>query len=291
MRGLGRELRRVRRQLRYLSAYLDFGAEPIERVTDFRRCQKPVLLLYGFFSNRCTFEVLERRLRRDGYCVFSLDLGGVTRTLDTRGIDDLAEFVRTKVERIYRKNPGMGPLTVIGHSKGGLIGAYYVKKLGGWRRTRALVTLGTPHHGTPVAYAGLPLGLFARALWQMTPMSPFIRRLERGAWPPGVRFTSMYSKDDRLAPFPSTLIETHGLPYLRNVEVEARGHREFLYRKAVYDLLLEELEEGRSSAPLRIGKLTSVPCARSGGGEGATALGADPASPVTGESSREAGDG
>jgi pimeloyl-ACP methyl ester carboxylesterase len=258
MTTFGQGLRKLRRQLRYLSGYLDFGAEPIERRSDFGHCQRPVLLLYGSFTNRCTFEVLERRLRRDGYCVFSLDLGGVAKSFNTRGIDDLADFVRTKVERIYRRNPGMGPLTVIGHSKGGLIGTYYVKKLGGWRRTRALVTLGTPHHGTPAAYAGLPFGLFARSLWQMTPMSSFIRRLQRGAWPPGVRFTSMYSKDDLLAPFPSTLIETHGLPYLRNVEVEAKGHREFLYKKAVYDALLDELREGEAGAPVRIGKLTAA---------------------------------
>jgi hypothetical protein len=134
-----------------------------------------------------------------------------------------------------------------------------VKKLGGWRRTRALVTMGTPHHGTPAAYVGLPLGLFARSVWQMTPMSPFIRRLQRGAWPPGVRFTSIYSKDDALAPFPTTLIETHGLPYLRNVEVDARGHREFLYKKRVYDVLLGELRDGEATAPVRLGKLTLVP--------------------------------
>ena len=260
MTSLGGSIRRLRKQLRYLSGYLEGSTgAPVRRVRDFGACQRPVLLLYGFFTNRCTFEVLERRLRRDGYCVFSLDLGGIARTFNSRGIDDLAAFVRTKVERIYGRNPRMGPLTVIGHSKGGLIGAYYVKKLGGWRRVRALVTLGTPHHGTPLAYAGVPFGFFARSLWQMTPMSPFIRRLQRGAWPPGVRFTSMYSKADRVAPFPSTLIETSGLPYLRNVEVEAEGHRAFLYRKRVYDALLGELREGEAAAPVHLGKLSVVP--------------------------------
>jgi triacylglycerol lipase len=252
-------LRRALRQARYLAGYLELPRDAsVQRVTDFARCQRPLLLLNGFSSTRRTFEVLERRLRRDGYSVFSLDLGGVARCFNTRGIDDLADYVRAKVERLYGRNPGMGPLTIIGHSKGGLIGAYYVKKLGGWRRTRALLTMGTPHHGTPAAYFGLPLGLLARSVWQMTPMSPFIRRLQRGAWPPGVRFTSLYSKDDALAPFPSTLIETHGLPYLRNVEVDARGHREFLYKKRVYDALIAELRDGEASAPVRIRSLSLV---------------------------------
>ncbi len=257
-------IRTLQRHLRYLSGYLDFADPPVARRTDFARCQHPVLLLNGFFSTRRTLEVLERRLRRDGYCVFSINLGGVKKSFATRGIDDLAEYVRVKVERLYARNPALGQLTIVGHSKGGLIGAYYVKKLGGWRRTRALVTLGTPHHGTPTAYLGLPLGLFARSLWQMTPMSPFIRRLQRGAWPPGVRFTSLYSKGDKVAPFPSTLIETQGLPYLRNVEVEAQGHREFLYRKRIYDAILAELRAGDSMAPVRIGRLRIVPGAAPG---------------------------
>jgi triacylglycerol esterase/lipase EstA (alpha/beta hydrolase family) len=251
---------RLGRRLQDLAGYFDFSTDGgTERVTDFASCKRPVLLLYGFFATRRTFDVLERRLRRDGYCVFSLNLGGARRGFNTRGIDDLADYVRAKVERIYGRNPGMGPLTIVGHSKGGLIGAYYVKKLGGWRRTRALLTLGTPHHGTPAAYAALPLAFLARSVWQMLPMSSFIRRLQRGAWPPGVRFTSLYSKDDQLAPFPSTLIETFGLPYIRNVEVEAKGHREFLYKKRVYDALLEELRAGEASTPVKLGKLTVVP--------------------------------
>ncbi len=260
MTNLVGSVHKLGRQLQYLAGYFDFSTdETVPRVTDFARCGRPVLLLYGFLATRRTFEVLERRLRRDGYCVFSLNLGGVGQSLNTRGIDDLADYVRVKVERIYGRNPGMGPLTIVGHSKGGLIGAYYVKKLGGWRRTRALVTLGTPHHGTPAAYAALPLGVFARSVWQMMPMSRFLRRLQRGAWPPGVRFSSLYSKEDRIAPFPSTLIETFGLPNLRNVQVEARGHREFLYKKRVYDALLEELRAGEASASVRLGKLTIVP--------------------------------
>ncbi len=252
-------LGRFRTQLRYLAGYLDTTDQPMQRRTDFAHCGRPVLLLHGFWATRRTLEVLERRLRRDGYCVFSVKLGAkVGRALATEGIDDLAEHVRVKVERLYARYPEMGPLTIIGHSKGGLIGAYYVKKLGGWRRTRALLTLGTPHQGTPTAYLGLPLWPFARSLWQMTPASSLLRRLRQGAWPPGVRLVSFYSRRDKVTPLASALVETHGLPYLRNVEVEADGHRQFLYRKKIYDKLLAELREGETMAPVRIGNLSLV---------------------------------
>lgn len=256
-----RSLRRVRRQLRYLSGYLNFAPEPqaVDRLADFRNADRPVLLLYGFFSTRRSFEVLERRLRRDGYCVFSLNLGGFRRTFNTRGIDDLADFVRAKVERIYGRNPGLGPLTIIGHSKGGLIGAYYVKKLGGWRRVRALITLGTPHNGTPTAYAGLPLGVFARSVWQMIPMSGLIQRLQDGAWPPQVRLVSIYSRHDRASPYPSTLLDTKGLPYIANVEVEGVAHREFLHKKRVYDLVVAQMRAAEAAKPIEKAGLTLVP--------------------------------
>lgn len=250
---------RLARRLRYLAGYLDFAEPgPSPHAADFDHAARPVLLLHGFLANRRAVEVLERRLRKDGYTVFTFRLGG-PRQLLRRGIDDLALFVRAKVERIYGRHPGMGPLTVIGHSQGGLVGAWYVKKLGGWRRVRALLTLGTPHHGAPAAYAALPLGLVAPALWQMAPRSTFLRRLERGAWPPGVRLTSLWSRGDLLAPYPSGIVQTFGLPYVHNVEVEAVGHRDFLFKRRIYRALIEELRAGEEPAPVTLAGPRLVP--------------------------------
>jgi len=239
-------LRRARQQLRHLRGHfeLDGRGNRIVRRTDFSRCQRPVLLLYGVFATRRTMEVLERRLRRDGYCVFSLDLGAPGRVFDTRGIDDLAELVREKVERMFSRHRGMGPLTIVGHSKGGLIGAYYVKRLGGDRRTRALVTLGTPHNGTKSTWAALPMAVLDRSILQMLPGSRFVRRLLSGPWPAGVRFTSIYSRRDRLTIHPAAVVEPRGSRAVRNVEVDC-SHRGFLVRKTVYEAILRELREAR----------------------------------------------
>jgi triacylglycerol lipase len=254
-----RAIRKAARTVEEVAAMLDGRVRRVrvEKRTDFSRCERPVLLLHGFFTSRRTFDVLERRLRRDGYGVFTLDLGGLGRSLNTRGIDDLADLVRAKIERIYARNPGLGPLTIVGHSKGGLIAAYYVKKLGGWRRTRAVVTLGTPHHGTPLAYLGLPVGFFARSLWQLYPGSPFLRRLHDGPWPGQVRLTSVWSKDDQAAPYPSSVIETHGLPHLANVEVEGTHHG-FLSSRSIYAVLLREIRAAEVEAPVQRGKLTAM---------------------------------
>lgn len=77
-----------------------------------------------------------------------------------------------------------GPLVLIAHSQGGLDARYLVSRLGYKSRVRAVVTIATPHHGTPVAdvVAGLvpspvrvgvnellePLGWSVDEAWEMT---------------------------------------------------------------------------------------------------------------------------
>jgi pimeloyl-ACP methyl ester carboxylesterase len=222
---------------------LDGTHNQVERQTDLDGHPRPVLLLQGFLSTRRTFRVLEARLRRDGYGVFSLNLGGLRRVYNTRGIDDLADFVRAKVDRVYARHPGLGPLTVIGHSKGGLVAAYYVKKLGGWRHARAVVTLGAPFHGTPRAWLAMPMALLAPSIPQLVPGSRFLRRLHDGAWPPEVRLTSIWSKQDAMAPWPSPVLDPHGSTQVRNVEVDC-AHLDFLTRKGIYQVIRREVAAG-----------------------------------------------
>jgi triacylglycerol lipase len=247
------QYRRVKRQLKELRGYLEFDrtGNNIVKRTDFTRCARPVLLLCGFMGTRRVFEVLERRLRRDGYCVWSINLGGLFDAFNTKGIDECAMKVREKVERLYARYD-LGPLSIIGHSKGGLIGRYYVKRLGGDERVRNLITLGTPHNGTPTAYLGVAtMGAVAKSVWQMTPMSPFIRRLKIGAFPNAVRFVSVYSKSDRASPFPCCILEQDG-KHLFNVEVPGVTHREYVWKRQVYRIIQEQLAAGYGQDPAQV---------------------------------------
>jgi triacylglycerol lipase len=241
----------LQRKLSLLRGYVETirSSNQIVRRSNFTDCKHPVLLLYGFMGTRRVFNVFESRLRRDGYCVWSINLGGLFDVFNTRGIDESAALVREKVERLYERYQ-LGPLSIIGHSKGGLIGRYYVKRLGGHQRVRNLITLGTPHHGTPTAYLGvLTMGFVAKSVWQMTPMSPFIRSLKIGAFPRTTRFVSIYSKADRASPFPCAILETRHLPNLFNVEVPDVGHSDFLLKRQVYEIVRRELALGLTDPP------------------------------------------
>lgn len=219
---------------------LDIDGNEVARRTDFSRAERPVLLLPGFLATRRSLEILERRLRRDGYSPFSLNLGGLLGTFNTLSIEERSLFVREKVERLYSRF-SMGPLAIVGHSKGGLIGRYYVKRLGGYQRCCALITLGTPHNGAPIAYLGAPFGSLLPSLQEMRPMSRFITRLKEGPFPDEVRLVSIYSKADKVASFPSGLLETDGQQNMLNVDVRDTPHYAFLHKKRVYEIVQREL--------------------------------------------------
>src|SRR5678816_4345430 len=109
----------------------------------------PVLIIHGFLGTRGSMYLLERRLVDDGFVVVSFNLG----PLNTRDIRRSAFLIHRKIERILAQTPTQ-KIDIIGHSMGGLIGLYYVKKLGGHLRVRKLIMMGTP---IPVSYTHLTL--------------------------------------------------------------------------------------------------------------------------------------
>lgn len=243
--GIRRVLRRLVRRTKSWGTViaLTLRGNRIERKANLHRSKNPVLLLYGFGATRRTFSILEKRLYNDGYTVFSINLGGIFETFNTHAIEDLAAHIDQKLERLYKKYEFKGRLSIISHSKGGLIGHYYVKRLGGDRRVKLLITLGSPHNGNPWAILGLftPLVFFARSMRQMTPMSSFIRRLKQGPFPKRVKLYSIYSKDDRVCPYPGAVLEE--ATNVKNVEVDGVTHSDFLIRKTVYQIIKHALDD------------------------------------------------
>jgi triacylglycerol lipase len=242
------KFRQLKRTAKYIRGYFDFdrNSNSVVRRTDFTNCERPVLLLYGFMSTRQIFEVLEHRLRRDNFCVWSINLGGWQEAFNTNAIDDLAQKVSDKVERLYARFPDMGPLSIVGHSKGGMIGTYYVKCLGGDKRVKNLITLGSPFNGSVSAYFGIAAyGAISRSIWQLTPRSPFIKDLKQKPFPETVKVTSIYSQKDYVNPYPSCVLENAlQTPNLNNVQVDDVVHRDLVSNRAVYQVVRKTLFQG-----------------------------------------------
>ena len=160
----------------------------------------PVLIIHGFLGTRGSMYMLERRLVQDGFICVSFNLG----TFNVRDIRRSAFLIHRKIERILAQTPSQ-KIDIIGHSMGGLIGLYYVKKLGGHARVRKLIMMGTPVRGTWAALAGVAtLGLWSTSSWQLLPRSRFLDELAQGAIPPGVEVHTIAAARDWVVPLATT---------------------------------------------------------------------------------------
>jgi triacylglycerol esterase/lipase EstA (alpha/beta hydrolase family) len=217
----------------------------IARRGDLGTRQETVLLLHGFMQTRAVWEVMEDRLRYDGFGVFSFNLGGLFFRFNSRPVDALAEIIAEKIETISDRY-GLDRFHVIGHSKGGLIARSYVQHFGGDRRVKSLTTLGTPHHGTPTAAIGVWLmggGVLSRSPLQMLPGSRLVKLLSRDTFPPHIPMSSIYSRHDLICPYwCSVLRPKPGETSMKNMQVKNVGHTALTYDPGVYILVRKELE-------------------------------------------------
>ena len=190
---------------------------PVQRgllVCDVEAAGTPILLVHGIVSNRSIFTLLRRGLTRRGFSnVFAMNY--TTLLIDVRAA---AARLSEEVERIVEET-GFERIHIIGHSLGGLIGRYYVTRLGGDARVHTLVTLGTPHSGTYAAYA-VP----TRLMQQMRPGSGLVRELARPVRGCRTRFIAYWSDSDlAIVPQSSAALRHRDLS-ARNVRLHGAGH-------------------------------------------------------------------
>lgn len=159
----------------------------------------PVLLIHGFLATRGSLAPLERRLTAMGHLVLTYRLG----VLHAGDICESAALIARKIESIAAQT-NLDRMDIVGHSMGGLVGLYYVKRLGGRRRVRRLVMLGSPTSGTWSALLGLGTAPLGRASRQLLPDSAFLRDLEQGPLPKEVEIICVDGQRDRIAPTRTT---------------------------------------------------------------------------------------
>ncbi|NBM17462.1 triacylglycerol lipase [Streptomyces sp. GC420] len=197
------------------------------------RSRPPVLLLHGFIDNRSVFVLLRRSLARNGWPhVESLNYSPLT--WDIRAA---ADILGRHVEEICART-GHREVDIVGHSLGGLIARYYIQRLGGDRRVRVLVTLGTPHSGTTVVP---PLSAHP-IIRQMRPESDIINELREAAPGCRTRFISFWSDLDRLM-MPVDSAQLHHPDLIaHNVRVNGVGHLALPVHPAVATGIRQALE-------------------------------------------------
>jgi triacylglycerol lipase len=233
----------VRDQLGSVRNIYIAGTE-VERRESFKSPEL-VLLLHGFFQTRKLWEVMEDRLRHDGFGVISFNLGGLMTRYNTRPVDVIARQIADKIDSLAQRN-GFDSLHIIGHSKGGLVARRYVQHLGGDKRVKSLITLGTPHHGTPTALLAVALmgmGTLSSSAGDLLPRSRLVRAINRDTFPAHVPLTSIYSREDLVCPhWASVLRPRPGETSMSNVQVRGIGHSQLAWDPGVYRVVRQRLE-------------------------------------------------
>jgi pimeloyl-ACP methyl ester carboxylesterase len=161
----------------------------------------PVLMVHGYTQTRHHWVPLARHLRRQGHPVFSVNLPTLYRSVPDQA-DVLARSVDWALAQAQADR-----LVIVAHSMGGLVSRCYIAQKGGHAKVAGLVTLGTPHEGTRMAFLA-----YTPHLIDLCPDSPFLRELEAAeAAPPLISrptpllsITSRY--DQMLLPFETALV-------------------------------------------------------------------------------------
>lgn len=190
---------------------------PVQRglvVGDVEAAGTPILLVHGLVDNRSIFTLLRRQLRRRGFGrVLALNYSPVSD--DVRSV---ARRLAALVESVCA-DTGYERIHVIGHSMGGLVARYYIQRMGGDQRIHTLVTLGTPHAGTRLAYL-LPHPLVR----QLRPDSDVIAELAAAAPGCRTRMIAVWSDLDQLMVPKDVAALEHPDLHVRNVLVRGVGH-------------------------------------------------------------------
>lgn len=201
-----------------------------------------VLLLCGWGTTPGTMSLMARRLARDGFAPLIFDHGGALGRINTDSVERLASRLHLMIEALCSADPRR--VAIVGHSLGGIVGRCLLARPGGAGRVQCLVTMGSPHRGSPLAalLCRTPVGRCSAGLRDICPGSELLTRLAAEPLPQQVEITSIYSETDRHCPRPSAELALRaGELHARNVSAGEVGHEALVVDEAVYALVLEAL--------------------------------------------------
>ncbi len=205
-----------------------------------------ILLMYGFFSSRKSLVTLERQFYIKGYDVISFNMGGLFNTFFTKSANESAEFLNTKIKE-YLKEHNLSKISIVAHSKGGLVSMWWLLKLGGYKYCDKIITLGTPFKGSFFSYIGLvtpPFGLIWKDIWQMKPGSLFLQELHSASVPKNLQIYNIHSDSDNVVPGDRGIFDRKEYKaQIHPVAMDGLTHYEYMYRKEVVTKVDKILKE------------------------------------------------
>jgi triacylglycerol esterase/lipase EstA (alpha/beta hydrolase family) len=190
------------------------------------RARLALLLVHGVAVNDGVWFALRRDLARRGLGpVYTINYGP-----PLAGIEHFAGQLASRVDAI-RAATGAERVTLIAHSMGGLVARAYLRRFGA-ARIAQLITIGTPHHGSMLAYT-FP----GCCLAQMHPGNPWLLELNRDeSAPTPVPITSIWSRHDSMvAPQASSALRN-----AENIALVGVAHNALLGDRGVMEIIARQ---------------------------------------------------
>ncbi|KAF9928975.1 hypothetical protein BGZ67_006633 [Mortierella alpina] len=211
----------------------------------------PLVLVHGTFMNAATTWAFHgTRFLAKGYCVFQLDYGYVPQVPGIGGlarIENSAEELRKFVDKVLAATKAR-QVDMLGHSQGGLMPLYYMKRLDGAAKVHKIGALAPATHGTTASglvnlsravniYDATADALLksCRACVEMVHDSPFLTDLYKdGDVSPGVEYFYLGTKYDAvISPYTNSFLQQ------KNADVTNAAIQDYcVFDRAGHGLLL-----------------------------------------------------
>jgi hypothetical protein len=135
--------------------------------------RKQVVIAGGLFTTGHSYSALREHLAEQGVDAWVVPIHKFGFDTVRNDANLLAETV-AQASAASRAAGGDGRVSILGHSKGGIVARWYLERMGGMPNVDQLVTYGTPHQGT------MPIGKFLSPIAARLPIHPVQELITNG---------------------------------------------------------------------------------------------------------------
>ncbi len=190
----------------------------------------PIILIHGLWNTSSIFSSITLQLDNFGIEYFAPTLE------HSFGMTSILDLTNKLNELILEKYGLEKEIDILGFSMGGLIARHWLQTFNGYKRTRRLISIGSPHKGTLMAQL-IPKYPF-KGISEMKINSKFLRGLANNdCFLDDIECINFFTYWDLMA-FPGWWTN---LNFGKNISVNVYKHRNLVRNKSVVEKIIGEI--------------------------------------------------
>jgi len=192
--------------------------------------RNPIILIHGLWNTSSIFSSITPQLDNIGIEYFAPTLE------HSYGMTSILDLTNKLNELILEKYGLEKEIDILGFSMGGIIGRHWLQKFNGYKRTRRLISIGSPHKGTLMAQF-IPKYPF-KGISEMKITSKFLRGLANNdVFLNDIECINFFTCWDLMV-FPGWWTN---LNFGKKISVKVYKHRNLVRNKSVVDKIIDEI--------------------------------------------------